>query len=385
MLAYRFQSASRPCPRVSRWQLIGHCRHSRPSVREAATRQFSAIRASMRANDNLTPSERVLTTRRGLTRSRGNDGHLQRYSGRSLGEGQNLPKYVLVFSAMYRIMDRQMGYKFKSETLTAYLAHKASARLPEYFAPVAMELSEQIRGYDFTETAKDGHINVRMFGHNLEETQSFVDWSVQVWNQTWRSVHRSRKISTDEFLENIVLRDGARPLESLLTMFESWHENPESDDGPYLSLTKYSFHELSEEPFATIGNLCAATGLAVLDQLIVRLKSKNKDRALYELGLAWRFASIARWSNHMEMASYFETESSRERMARAARARHKKSPIQIVKNEIYELWQMWERSLSKYPTAAAFARDMCDKWPDLLHSEVVVARWVREWRKNKAG
>ena len=282
-------------------------------------------------------------------------------------------------------MGRPMGYKFKSEVLAAYLSHKASPRLPEYFAPVALELSEQVRGYDFTGSAQDGQIHVRMFEHDLEDTQRFVDWSVGIWNQIWRSVHRSRKISTDEVLANIVLRDGDTPLESLLIMFESWHEDRELDDGPYLSLAKYPFCELSEEPFSTIGNLCAAIGVAVLDQLIVHFKSKNKECALYELGLAWQFASIARWSNHMEMAMYFEMESSREKMARAARARYKKSPIQVVKHEVYELWQMWERSPSKYPTAAAFARDMCDKWPDLLHSEVVVARWVRAWRKNMAG
>jgi len=296
-----------------------------------------------------------------------------------------VPNPILVFSTTHRTMDRHMGYKFESAFLTAYLSHEASARFPDYFASVAMELSEQVRGYDFTETTQDGRIHVRMFEHKLEDTQRFVDWSVEIWNQIWRSTHRSRKISTKECLANIVLRDGGTSLESLLIMFEGWHECIESDDGPYLSLTRYSFLEFSEEPFATIGNLCAATGLAVLDQLIVHFKSKNKERALYELGLAWQFASIARWSNHMEMALYFEMESSRERMARAARARHTKSPIQIVKHEVYELWQLWERSPSKYPSVAAFARDMCDKWPDLLHSEVVIARWVRDWRKKKAG
>ncbi|WP_334043409.1 hypothetical protein [Burkholderia ambifaria] len=277
-----------------------------------------------------------------------------------------------------------MGYQFKSSLLRAYLSHEASARFPEYFAPVALELSEQVRGYDFTQTAQDGRIHVMMFEHKLEDTQRFVDWSVEIWNQIWRSAHRSRKISTDECLANIELRDGGTPLESLLVMFESWQEGSESDDGPYLSLTKYSTDQFSDDPFATIGNLCAAIGLAVLDQLIVHFKSKNKERALYELGLAWQFASIARWSNHMDMAMYFEMESSRERMARAARARHMKSPIQIVKQEVHELWQTWEQSPSNYPSAAAFARDMCDKWPDLLHSEVVVARWVRDWRKKTA-
>jgi hypothetical protein len=196
-----------------------------------------------------------------------------------------------------------------------------------------------------------------------------------------RSTHRSRKLTTEEFIANRRLRDGDSPLESLLILFNGWQEDASPHDGPYISLEKYSSRVITEEAFATVGNLCAAVGLAVLDRLTVQPNSRSKDASLYELGIAWEFALLARWNNHMEMASHFEMEAGRERMARAARARHSKDPKQQVKSQVRGLWHQWEKSPSNYPSAAAFARDMCDKWPDVLASEVVVSRWVRDWRK----
>ena len=83
----------------------------------------------------------------------------------------------------------------------------------------------------------------------------------------------------------------------------------------------------------------------------------------------------------MDMALHFEAESRRMKMVRAANAKHDKDPKQAVKRQVRELWQLWEASSTKYPSIAAFARDMCDKWPDLLTSEVVVSRWVRDWKR----
>lgn len=275
-----------------------------------------------------------------------------------------------------------MSYRFKNEALEQYLTKRSYAALPEYCERVAFVLSEEIRGYDFKETEPGGQVRVSMFEHSLTEVYAFVNWSVEIWNQTMRSVHRSRKLSTTEFITNTQLRDGDFPLESLLILFESWHEDSNLDDGPYLSLKKYPISSITEDPFATVGNLSAAVGLAVLDRLMSQPKTIANDAALYELGLAWEFAMLARWNNHMEMATHFEIESAREKMARAARARHSKDPRHKVKLQVRELWQEWERSPSNYPSAAAFARDMCDKWPDLLTSEVVVSRWVRDWRKS---
>ena len=183
-------------------------------------------------------------------------------------------------------------------------------------------------------------------------------------------------------IDNRTLRDGDTPLESLLILLEGWHEDSSSDDGPNVSTEKYPLSGLSSEPFATVGNLCAAVGLAVLDRLTLASSATTTEEVLYRLGLVWEFAVLARWNNHMDMAMHFEVESDRQRMVRAAKAKHSKDPRQRTKLLVRELWDQWERSPSKYPSTAAFARDMCDKWPDHVTSEVVVARWVREWRRS---
>lgn len=270
-----------------------------------------------------------------------------------------------------------MGYKFKSD-----LVDSGGTELPDYSWHLARELLEQVRGYDFTQTAESDGVSVRMFEHSLEETQAFVDWAVTIWNTEFRSVHRSRRISTDEFLSNMELRDGGTPIESALVMFECWLEGNEKYTGPYLSTEIFPYMGPSKEPFATIGNLSAAVGLAVLDNLVMNVESMTKEQAMYSLSRAWEFASIARWSNHLEMGLYFEVEGAREAKRRAARARHVNDPKQAVKQEVRGLWQSWEDEPSRYPSIAAFARDMCDKWPESLTSEVVVSRWVREWRKE---
>jgi len=222
-----------------------------------------------------------------------------------------------------------------------------------------------------------------MFEHSFEEICSFVDWSTEIWNATMRQeVHRSRRITTEELIANHRLRDGFFALESLLLLFEAWDEDPSRDGGPYISLEQHPHASFQSEPFATVGNLCAAIGLAILDRLTLGTNSSQTEESLYTLGLAWEFGLLARWSNHMNMATHFEVESSRQKMIRAARAKHSQDPKQQVKLLVRELWQQWEAKPVSYRSIAAFARDMCGKWPDQITSEVVVARWVRGWRKT---
>lgn len=278
-----------------------------------------------------------------------------------------------------------MRYRFNNQELEGYLSRqsRSSLSLPKIYQRAAFALAEEARGYDFKETASNDQIRVSMFEHSLEQVCGFVDWSVDIWNRVSREFHSSRELTTKEFLINKPFRDGDTPLESLISTFEYWHELSEADEGPYISLEKYPSPAISHDTFATVGNLSAAVGLAVLDNLAENISSASKHSALYQLGLAWEFAMIARRNNHMDMARHFETESRRMKMVRAANTKHSKDPKQEVKRQVRELWQLWEASPTKYPSIAAFARDMCDKWPDSLSSEVVVSRWVRNWKKTE--
>ena len=56
---------------------------------------------------------------------------------------------------------------------------------------------------------------------------------------------------------------------------------------------------------------------------------------------------------------------------------------QAAKKWVKECWRDWKAKPEKYKNASAFARDMLDKQPDRLTTEVVVSRWVRDWEKEK--
>lgn len=279
-----------------------------------------------------------------------------------------------------------MGYQFQSDDLLSYLKHdppgEAWRRIPMFTLRLASELSEQVRGMDFLEANGENDVSVRMFNRNLAEICLFVDWTEAIWNQELRKEYRSRYLSLDELVNDVQLRDGSSARESVLGLFESWHQVTDNPYVPYLSIAKYPSQEIADEPFATIGNVCAAFGLAILDRLLVSLACSDKESALADLSAAWNFASVARWSNHMDMAVHFNVAGYKEKMSRAARARHSKDPKQLVKRKVQELWQRWSKEPPSYPSIAAFARSMVDKWPDQLSSEIVVARWVRQWRRQ---
>ena len=70
---------------------------------------------------------------------------------------------------------------------------------------------------------------------------------------------------------------------------------------------------------------------------------------------------------------------------RAAKARYIKDSDgkQSMKAWVYERWQAWQNNPNAYKGATAFARDMLDKHPNKLTSEVVITRWVRAWARGK--
>ena len=69
---------------------------------------------------------------------------------------------------------------------------------------------------------------------------------------------------------------------------------------------------------------------------------------------------------------------------RSAMARYAKGgPKSEAKAVVLDCWQRWSKCPKQYPSTAAFARSMMDKFPDDLKSQPVIERWVREWRRAK--
>jgi hypothetical protein len=73
------------------------------------------------------------------------------------------------------------------------------------------------------------------------------------------------------------------------------------------------------------------------------------------------------------------------RASERAKLRHAQDPKRGARDFVYQCWVAWRKAPGTYPSASAFARAMLDKHPDLLTSEVVVARWVRKWNREGQG
>ncbi|MDI3511873.1 MAG: hypothetical protein PWQ61_2638 [Betaproteobacteria bacterium] len=58
-----------------------------------------------------------------------------------------------------------------------------------------------------------------------------------------------------------------------------------------------------------------------------------------------------------------------------------RDPRQQEKEFVRDAWQDWQKKLDRYPSSAAFARDMLDK-TEHLKSQAVIERWCRDWKKE---
>ena len=56
-------------------------------------------------------------------------------------------------------------------------------------------------------------------------------------------------------------------------------------------------------------------------------------------------------------------------------------PKQVDKSAVRECWELWRKDRIRYPSKAAFARDMLDKYQTLI-SQKVIERWCGEWEKG---
>jgi len=274
-------------------------------------------------------------------------------------------------------------FSFQSEILTRYLTPGPKKDVhdwcPDYILDLLSELREQARGMDFYPPREDDKgIHISMFDRTTIEICELVDWTVSIFNRTVAKELRSRALSVQEVLRGEPTREGWSSRDSLRLMFEGWGEGLDEWGTDYVSTEIFPFTAV-EDPLATPGNLCAAFGLALLDHALLIGNSPEGDNVIETYGAAWHFALTARSLNRQDMGHQFDLKVHSARMSQAAARRYAKDPKQAIKAEVKECWERWKVQPDSYPTKAAFARAMLDKWPDDLTSETVICKWVRNW------
>lgn len=140
---------------------------------------------------------------------------------------------------------------------------------------------------------------------------------------------------------------------------------------------------------STRQSIIAVIGLLLLDAALVAIEDGRPHWASHLISqayicegeaLLWKLGGTKQ--DEIQAAIRHEIKA---RGAKAVQARYAKDSDgkQAIKRWVKECWQGWKAKPEKYKNASAFARDMLDKQPDRLTTEVVVTRWVREWEKEE--
>jgi hypothetical protein len=69
------------------------------------------------------------------------------------------------------------------------------------------------------------------------------------------------------------------------------------------------------------------------------------------------------------------------RARKAAQAKLANDPKQQAKDEVKQCWLLWQEKPLSYKSKAAFAKDMLEKFGDILESQKVIEGWCRDWEK----
>jgi len=125
----------------------------------------------------------------------------------------------------------------------------------------------------------------------------------------------------------------------------------------------------------------AVFGLILIDRF---MKEYTEGRDPEELLARFDLIVDAREQTILGSASKRERAVISEIARKNARRRHKLDPKQGDKAFVHDCWTEWQRDQSKYPTVAAFARDMLEKTEYLVSTDVI-ERWVRLWRTKSIG
>lgn len=140
---------------------------------------------------------------------------------------------------------------------------------------------------------------------------------------------------------------------------------------------------LDGTPFTEIpktSDLLKAISLYYFNKAAINFTNQNFDECFFFLHEAY---TAKEYCYFEELYDDFVDDAKRERSFEARYAALKKwgrDPRQKEKNFVFECWQEWQQNSGRYPSKAAFARDMLEKCENLV-SYKKIEDWCREWEK----
>lgn len=142
-------------------------------------------------------------------------------------------------------------------------------------------------------------------------------------------------------------------------------------------------YEQRGEPLTDWGQTFAVAALIQLDDAVLAsLDDSHESVVASMLEAKWMVDQLFVDDRVARAAITLSARRESDRARQRARKRHELDPKQAAKMFVLDCWRAWQAVPTTYVSKAAFARDMLDKQPDLVSTQVV-ERWAREWAKGE--
>lgn len=187
-------------------------------------------------------------------------------------------------------------FTFQNEPLRRFLGSSdyEPQGLPHWAFALARELKNLTHRRIFDVTL-DRREKIPTYQRSVQEIQTLVEWS--------RRLAPSCCDQADNLQEMLLCSEG-ESVELMLFIYEHWFMD-EENWGFYIIGEDYPERNIDTKLQASIGNVAAAAGLAVLDRLLESVASPHTDE-LTRLSLAWDLARIAGYHDRGLVWDFFD-------------------------------------------------------------------------------
>jgi hypothetical protein len=272
--------------------------------------------------------------------------------------------------------------KFKSPHLIQLLDKESGSKAlvgPSFSWTTLTRLENVVGRHEFSSSSKCVSLHPR----TSDEILLLIEWATRIASNVMQSVAEEQvePLTIDDLRVDLAL-DSESAMEATIGIFEMWRDfSPPEQLAQALVIPDSTLGPEFVSLEAIAGNLIGALGYLQLDQALLHWKATDQYHALKHLAYSWECALIANTLNEIDVSAFFDKLRRSELARNSANLRHQNDPKTLSKAFVKECWEAWRQRPEQYKSTASFARAMLEKQPDTLKSEVVVARWVRDWSK----